>query len=126
MRKMRFYLRTSQQMNNEYNPSLLFSLTSFRLEPGETMLFIVDCQQVVQPLALKDNELVVSGPAKMAQMCLLVHNLSFNKPLCVSTNEKLQSILLKSFLYATLCQVDSNDLLLSSNAPRYILNAIKN
>ena len=122
MRKTTFYLRTSQHMNNEYNPSLLFSQQSFRLEPGETMLFIVDCQQVIQPLERKDNELVPRGPTKLVQMCLLVHNVSFNKLLRVSNHERLQNILSKnSFINATLCQVDYNDLINSSSAPKYSL-----
>lgn len=117
MRKLWFCLKTWKQINNEYNPNRLFSVESFKLKPRETVLFLVDCQQVTQQLSLKDSELCALSPPKLEQMCLLVHNLSYNRAICVLARDKLQSILLHTFVHSTLCHVDYNDLLQSSNTP---------
>ena len=101
----------------KYSKHLFRSKDNFRINPGETVLLILDCAQTYNKMLLSSiTQTFVNYQPKIDHMCVVVSNLSFTFPAFVSKNQKLQSLLSCPTIKHVVCQVDYNDVLHSTGS----------
>ena len=101
----------------KYGQHLFRSKDNFRINPGETVLLILDCAQTYNKMVLSPiTQTFVNFQPKIDHMCVVVSNLSFTFPAFVSKGEKLKSLLSCPTIKHVVCQVDYNDVLHSTGS----------